>query len=55
MLGLSRHNIRVAPLQSTTAPMSPAPFDLDSRVVQPRSRKVGEIRDATWVAHVGSP
>ena len=29
-------------------------FDLDSRVVQPRSRKVGEIWDAIWVAHVGS-
>ena len=54
-LGLSRHHVRVAPLQFTTAPMSAAPFGLDSRVVQPRPRKVGEIWDATWLAHVGSP
>ncbi len=52
---LSRHHVRVAPLQSMTAPMSAAPFGLDSRVVQPRPRKVGEIWDATWVAHGGSP
>ena len=36
-LGLSRHHVRVAPLQSTTAPMSAVPFGLDSRVVQPRA------------------
>ena len=42
-------------LESTTAPMSPAPFVLNSRVMHPRSRKAGEIWDATWVAHVGSP
>ena len=53
--GLSRHHVRVPPLQSTTAPMSPAPFGLDSRVVKSRLRKVGDIWDATWVAHVGSP
>ena len=31
------------PLESMAAPMSPSPFDLNSRVVQPRSRKAGEI------------
>ena len=54
-LDQSRDHVRVVPLESTTAPMSPAPFDLSSRVVQHRSRKAGEVWDATWVAHVGSP
>ena len=48
-LDQSRDHVRVAPLESTTAPMSSAPFDFDLRVVQPRSRKAGEIWKATWV------
>ena len=42
-VGLVTRACPVVPLESTTAPMSPAPFDLNSRVVQPRSRKAGEI------------
>ena len=55
MLGLSRHHIRVAPLQSTTAPMSAAPFGSDSaRIITGNFgyinvRGIDIVKELTWI------